>query len=728
MSEVKIKARGSISLAEKCPELIKEWDYDKNDKGPEEYSYGSGKKVWWKCPKNHSYAAYIYHRVNGTNCPICSNKKLLVDYNDLCFKYPELISDWNFERNNLNPYDVIYSASQKVWWKCKKGHEWETSVVSRTKLKSGCPYCSGLKHTRGVNDLKTLNPNLANEWNYKKNGDISPSDVSRMSNKIVWWKCKKGHEWQASISNRSSGRGCPYCVGIKVLVGYNDLKTLYPEIAEQWDYYKNGKLKPTDLTTKSGKKVWWKCEKDHSWCTRVSDRTNGNNCPICSNHKILNGYNTLNDLDQKIIKEWNQEKNQQLKPTDIYSNSNKKVWWICEYGHEWKTSVYSRTVKNTGCPYCTGKKLLTGFNDLATKSEKLSNEWNIEKNEFLSPSEIMPGSKRKVWWKCNNGHEWEAAVSDRYCGGNNCPYCTGKKVFRGYNDLATKNKRITSEWNYSKNLDIKPTDVTCYSNETVWWKCKEGHEWQAKISNRTNGRGCPICDKHKKTSVPEKIVYYYIKKIFPDTKANFQPIWLNGKEIDVYIPTLDFSYEYDGRWHDIDKDLKKDKIFEQLGKLIVRSREPGLPELNDNSICLNIEKIDSKYKYMNEEVHRIISLINEQYNINITIDIDVERDLSEVFFLMEYSIAKNSLAKTHTNLLKDWDYTKNTLKPEYVSHGSNKKVWWKCDKCGFQWEAIIANRSSGKGCPECGKKKRLITRNENKLKKMQYIAKTAEAS
>ena len=76
MSEVKIKARGSISLAEKCPELIKEWDYDKNDKSPEEYSYGSGKKVWWKCDLGHTWLAIINDRTNGKGCPICSGRKV----------------------------------------------------------------------------------------------------------------------------------------------------------------------------------------------------------------------------------------------------------------------------------------------------------------------------------------------------------------------------------------------------------------------------------------------------------------------------------------------------------------------------------------------------------------------------------------------------------------------------------------------------------------------------
>ena len=101
------------------------------------------------------------------------------------------------------------------------------------------------------------------------------------SGKKVWWKCEKGHEWQARISHRNKGIGCPYCSGKKVLQGYNDLATINPELAKEWNCEKNGNLKPEDFTANSGKKVWWKCEKGHEWKATIANRNRGRGCPIC---------------------------------------------------------------------------------------------------------------------------------------------------------------------------------------------------------------------------------------------------------------------------------------------------------------------------------------------------------------------------------------------------------------------------------------------------------------
>ena len=136
----------------------------------------------------------------------------------------------------------------------------------------------------GKNDLATLNPKLAEEWAYDKNGELFPSMVQPKSNKRVWWKCSEcSYEWQAMIANRTGGTGCPVCSGNKVREGYNDLATKEPEIAQEWNYEKNGELLPTALTAGSNKKVWWKCSMcGHEWESTVNNRTYSNNgCPQC---------------------------------------------------------------------------------------------------------------------------------------------------------------------------------------------------------------------------------------------------------------------------------------------------------------------------------------------------------------------------------------------------------------------------------------------------------------
>ena len=144
---------------------------------------------------------------------------------------------------------------------------------------------------------------------------------------------------------------------------------------------------------------------------------------------------------------------------------------------------------------------------MADKKEKkylidnptLMAEWNWEKNNELGldPKMLTLGSHKKVWWKCNKGHEWQAIIANRN-EGRNCPYCSSKKVLKGYNDLATINPTLANEWNCEKNGDLKPEDFTANSGKKVWWICDKGHEWQATIVNRNRGRGCPYCSGRKK--------------------------------------------------------------------------------------------------------------------------------------------------------------------------------------------------------------------------------------
>lgn len=197
----------------------------------------------------------------------------------------------------------------------------------------------------------------------------------------------------------------------------------------------------------------------------------------------------------EIAQEWNYEKNATLKPEHFTPNSNKKVWWKCSKGHEWQAVIYHRN-NGIGCPYCAGKKVLNGFNDLQTINPELAKEWNYQKNN-LTPSEVTPNSNKKVWWKCSNGHEWQARINHRN-NGRGCPYCSRRYPVKGESDLQTVNPSLAEEWNYEKNNELTPVEVLPNSGKTVWWKCGQGHEWQARIADRNRGCGCPICRKNKK--------------------------------------------------------------------------------------------------------------------------------------------------------------------------------------------------------------------------------------
>jgi len=130
------------------------------------------------------------------------------------------------------------------------------------------------------NNLKRINPVLAKEWHPTKNGSLTPRDVGSYSHKKVWWICSSGHEWEALISNRSSGTGCPYCSGRRASEDYC-LETINPVLAKEWHPTKNGNLTPRDVTPGCEKKVWWICKNKHVWKASIHNRNYVSGCPFC---------------------------------------------------------------------------------------------------------------------------------------------------------------------------------------------------------------------------------------------------------------------------------------------------------------------------------------------------------------------------------------------------------------------------------------------------------------
>lgn len=252
---------GENDLKSKYPEIAKEWNYEKNNKKPEEFAPSSTKIVWWTGQCGHSWEMPIASRTGEKQqgCPYCSSKRVLLGFNDFPTKNPKAFKEWDWGKNDMNPYSLTVSSSKKAFWICGKNprHQWRVSISSR--VRTNCPFCSGNKVLSGDNDLKTMFPQIAEEWDYERNEIKRPEDFTPHSSKKVWWKGKCGHSWFQKIGSRtgSGKQGCPYCAKKKTIVGENDLETLYPTLAKQWDMKKNGELKPSDVFPSSSKKVWW---------------------------------------------------------------------------------------------------------------------------------------------------------------------------------------------------------------------------------------------------------------------------------------------------------------------------------------------------------------------------------------------------------------------------------------------------------------------------------------
>ena len=355
------------TLAETNPELVKEWHPTKNgDLSPQDVSQKSNKKVWWQCQEGHEWEAPVSNRnkVNGTKCPYCSNKLILTGYNDLATTHPDLAKEWHPMKNeNLSPQDVSFGTNKKVWWRCKKGHEWEAIIYNRSKNSYGCPYCSGRQPIVGETDLVTTHPDLAKEWHPTKNGRLSPKQVTKGSNKKVWWLGNCGHEWETKIAIRSQGYGCPYCSKKYSIVNKTDLATTHPELAKQWHPTKNGELTPKHVSKGSTRKVWWQCERGHEWEAIINSRRcqNSYGCPYCSGRRPIIGKTDLATTHPKLTKLWHPTKNGKLTPQDVSFGSHKKVWWQCEQGHEWESMIHNQSSQGSECSRCRKKEKVERF-------------------------------------------------------------------------------------------------------------------------------------------------------------------------------------------------------------------------------------------------------------------------------------------------------------------------------------------------------------------------------
>jgi hypothetical protein len=271
------------SLAQAFPDIAISWDYDRNGNlTPSDVAAFAHKKVWWKCEKcGESWPASVASRTAGrkSGCGYCAGKRVSPS-RSFGALYPVIAKQWDVEKNGtLKPDQVLPKSGRKAWWNCPKGHSYQ-SLISGRVVGRGCPICSGNKVIESTS-LAAKRPNLVDEWIIKKNFPLTPVDVAPHSHRKVWWKCPSGHEYQATIANRSSaGSGCPYWGGQKVS-STTSLLAVNPEVAAEWHPTRNHDKSPGHFTANSGFKAWWRCPRGHEWVATISSRQNGSGCPFC---------------------------------------------------------------------------------------------------------------------------------------------------------------------------------------------------------------------------------------------------------------------------------------------------------------------------------------------------------------------------------------------------------------------------------------------------------------
>ena len=569
------------SLVETHPYLIKEWDFESNEINPNDITSCYSQKVHWLCIKGHQWQAPVNIRARlGTGCPICAKEggtsfaeqaiyyyinsiipsvsrylhkgieidvyipslNVGIEYDGLFFhkssksiakekKKNDALSNDGIRVIRIKESSEIKLVGDTIYTIYSNDYDYLKEVITNVMNLLSINIIPDVNINRDririleqyiinekVNSIATKFPEIAAQWDYQRNGRIKPEFIRSSSNQKFWWKCSKGHYWEAAVYSRANGNGCPFCSGKILVVGENDLLSQNPKLAGEWNYRKNGNLKPDQITIRNGKKVWWICPTcGKEYFTTVAHRSEGKGCPVCGRKKsdasrnlsVLKRSGSFVDAKPELLDEWDFKNNGILNPLMLSKSSGKKVWWVCKKcGYNWEALISNRVRLGSGCPIC--KKKLLSANNKRTALKKtgsisqthpyLLQEWDYNKNA-ISPESISIGSSQKVWWKCRFcGYEWESAPnsSNRRLGfQKGCPVCQRKKVLVGRNDLSTTNPKIASEWNYSKNGNLKPTMMTDGCNKKVWWLCSTcGTEWEASIIKRSKGQcNCPKCKK-----------------------------------------------------------------------------------------------------------------------------------------------------------------------------------------------------------------------------------------
>lgn len=568
----------------------------------------------------------------------------------------QLMEEWDWEENiSLSPYTLAYSSNKKVSWKCKAGHKWEATIAHRTRRGSGCPYCSGRLAIPGETDLATTYPELAAEWHPTKNGALLPSTTTISSGKMVWWKCARGHEWEATVINRSKRKsGCPFCSGRKVIPGITDLATTNPRLAAEWHPALNAGLTPHDISAGSSKKVWWKCHVcGNEWNAAVYSRTAGRGCSVCSeqqkkitlNTNRLSNTGSLLEVNPELAAEWHPSKNRDLLPSQVLPNSNLKVWWRCRKGHEWEAVIQSRN-KGIGCPQCSNE-LQTSF-----------------------PEQVIFYYLSKLTTTCNRYNIAPRTEID--------VFLPEYKIAIEYDGIRFHKGAKAQEKELRKNRLLSEMGIMLF---------------RVKETEDING----VVDA-------PNIIY---------CKYSSNYAYLN----DVMSKLLARISDYQGTKFEIDVNVERDRaeIYEQY---IDMEKENSLlikrpliaaewhPTKNGDLLPSHVTEFSNKVVWWKcAEGHEWEISVNHRSNgsgcpICGKIRGGEKRTASFV-------AKRGSLSSKLPYLAAEWHPTKNEgLLPTDVTVSSNKRAWWLCPNCGHEWNAIICSRSRGNGCPNCANLKR----------------------
>lgn len=401
------------TLAERRPDLLKDWDYNKNNEiglNPETVAVGSQKYAFWKCNIcGYEWKTAISHRTGnrGTGCLQCAKNRPYIRLGkSIKTEYPKIAEEWDYENNELTPDKVAPTSQLKIHWICKRGHSYIMTPARRTK-NTGCPKCAK-NHRISVKEQivyyfikKYFNDAICSytsEWLGKKELDIY---IPSLKTGIEYDGERYHQDLQETLDKdklcQDSGINIIHIRELRCPKS-NQLKNTINLKGYSEECLESGIKETLILLGINKPKI--DIDKESIIIYKEIDK--------------LTVKNSLLGKNPELVEEWNYELNGKLRPEDVAPNSGLKVWWTSKKcGHTWRASIFNRN-KGRGCPYCRGLTVLKGFNDAKTNIPNIDKYWDWDKNEG-KPGDYHYRTHKKFYIKCPDcGKEDYVSMSNIY--------------------------------------------------------------------------------------------------------------------------------------------------------------------------------------------------------------------------------------------------------------------------------------------------------------------------
>ena len=692
-------------LVDVVPDIGKYWDYEQNEKKPEEYAQNASEKVWTYCPicgtsvkRNVRFSWYKDNEGVGhvLHCRTCGKRSKDNALTELC---PDIINYWDNEKNEHTPDYYTISSSKRIYMKCP---ECETELFRQVtdsvrKTQSGkyvvcsCTDCRKTKETRPENIISNCYPDIDKYWD--KSNKYKPNELSRTSKETIRVHCpscnklmvKKAANSFEEVDGKWKLRDCQICaLKIKISAaalekGMSVLEEC-PEIKEWWD--KDNNLSP-DKVTRGNKSLvsltcpacQYKMKRDmHSFLFYHRDgKLLMGACPSCGYSPRGNPDDNLSEVCPEIEEWWDYEKNNPFLPEQFTKGSQFAAYLTCpECGMELHTEIHSLVytnedgvvkIKHEG--KCRHLKARASKNNIVKVYPQIKDWWNYEKNGTKIPEDYTIFAKENIHFTCptcqmNSYLRISDALRLNEVGVPNlfdCVYCSNRKPIPNINSFKAEHPEMMSEWNWSLNEEegINPDAIFSSHYDAVNWVCSSCYgEYRQSVRRKVEflsaGKiACPYCDNRQALS--------------------------GFNSLDMTHPELMDEWDYE---NNAKKEIEPDKVTHRFS-----------------------EPVSWKCKTCHGKYNAIIRnrLIQNSEGKIACPYCDNRKTLSGF----------NSLDVTYPELMDEWLAAENLLlglKASELLNNSMECAWWQCQTCNRKYplainKRVMKNKRGQNACPFC---------------------------